>query len=163
MTAKQAPTPAVAITTPPIAGPITREPLKRLAFRATAFGSSSRPTNWNVRACRLGASKTAAVPPSRARTYTIQSSVCPLSTRTARRAEIAIDAACMTIIVLRLSKRSARTPAGSEKTVNGAKRRNASRPTATGECVSRTTTQASAMFCIQVPLSEITWPAKYSR
>ena len=69
----------------------------------------------------------------------------------------------MTIIILRLSKRSASTPAGSEKTANGAKRTNASRPTATGECVSSTISQASAMFCIQVPLSETIWPTKYSR
>ena len=66
----------------------------------------------------------------------------------------------MSIIVLRLSRRSASTPAGSEKIVNGTKRRNASRPTATGECVSPTTSQASAMFCIHVPLSETIWPAK---
>ena len=36
-------------------------------------------------------------------------------------------------------------------------------PTATGECVSSTISQASATFCIQVPLSEMIWPAKYSR
>ena len=42
-------------------GPTTREALKRLAFSATAFGSSSRPTIWKVSAWRPGASKTSAV------------------------------------------------------------------------------------------------------
>ncbi len=42
--AKQTPTPKAAIRTPAKAGPTTREALKRLAFSATAFGSSSRPT-----------------------------------------------------------------------------------------------------------------------
>ncbi len=58
---KQTPTPKAAMMTPASAGPITREPLKRLAFSATAFGSSWRPTIWNVSACRPGASKTRAV------------------------------------------------------------------------------------------------------
>ena len=59
--AKQTPTPKAAIRTPAIAGPTTREALKRLAFSATAFDSSSRPTIWKVSACRPGASKTIAV------------------------------------------------------------------------------------------------------
>ena len=43
--AKQTPTPQAAMMMPASAGPITREPLKRLAFSATAFGSSSgRPS-----------------------------------------------------------------------------------------------------------------------
>ena len=44
--------------------------------------------------------------------------------------------------------------------MNGAKRQNARNPTATAEWVSSITYQASAMFCIQVPTSEITWPVK---
>ena len=47
--------------------------------------------------------------------------------------------------------------------MNGRKRQNASPPTASGESVSSTTNQASAMFCIQVPASEITWPEKNKR
>ncbi len=43
---KQIPVPATAITTPAIAGPITREPLKSPAFSATAFGSERGPTIW---------------------------------------------------------------------------------------------------------------------
>ena len=47
--------------------------------------------------------------------------------------------------------------------MNGMKRQKARMPTASGECVSSTTSQASATFCIQVPLTETTWPVKKSR
>ena len=66
--AKQTPTPHAAMTTPAKAGPTTRDALKRLAFSATAFGSSSRPTIWKVSACRPGASKTIALLESTAST-----------------------------------------------------------------------------------------------
>ena len=67
LTRKQAPTPAVAMTTPAIAGPITREALRRPELRATAFGSSLRPTISKVRDWRPGASSTRATPPTAAR------------------------------------------------------------------------------------------------
>jgi hypothetical protein len=47
--------------------------------------------------------------------------------------------------------------------VNGTKRQNASTPTASGELVSSTTSQASAMFCIHVPLTDTIWPLKKRR
>ena len=86
-----------------------------------------------------------------------------VSTSVASTAERAIDVACVAITSRRLSTRSARTPAKRPKTVNGMKRQNASAPTAIGECVSSTTSQASAMFCIHVPLTEISWPVKKRR
>ena len=151
------------MTTPATAGPTTREALKRLAFRATAFGSSSRPTIWKVSACRPGASKTSAVPPSAARAYACHTSAAPVKASTASASETSIDAAWVVITSLRLSNRSATTPAKSPKIVNGTKRQNASTPTASGDEVSPTTNQASAMFCIQVPTSDMSWPVKKSR
>ncbi len=59
---KQAPGPAAAMTAPPSAGPTMRAPLKRLELRATALGSSLRPTIWNVRAWRAGWSRTSERP-----------------------------------------------------------------------------------------------------
>jgi len=44
LNAKQKPTPAAAMITPPRAGPKMREALKRLELSAIAFGSSLRPT-----------------------------------------------------------------------------------------------------------------------
>ena len=83
-----------------------------------------------------------------------QSGGSPMRTDAARTAETTIDTAWVSIITLRLSKRSASTPAGSEKSANGAKRTKARSPTAKGECVSSTISQASATFCIHVPLRD---------
>jgi predicted transcriptional regulator len=52
------------------------------------------------------------------------------------------------------------TPAKSAKSVNGPKRAIESTATASGEWVSESTSQYMAMFCIQVPLTETTWPRK---
>ena len=60
------PTPKAAIRIPAIAGPTTRDALKRLELRATAFGSSRSPTIWKVSVCRPGASNTSATPESAA-------------------------------------------------------------------------------------------------
>ena len=47
--------------------------------------------------------------------------------------------------------------------MNGTKRQKARTPTASGELVSSTTSHASAMFCIHVPLTETTCPVKKRR
>ena len=70
---------------------------------------------------------------------------------------------CVRITVRRLSKRSAITPENSPKIVNGPKRQNDRIPMATGSRVSDSTNQYMAMFCIQVPLTETTWPVKKRR
>jgi hypothetical protein len=67
-TAKQIPTPTHATRTPPSAGPTTRAALKSVELSATAFASSSRPTIWNVSACRPGLSRTRTIPRSAVRT-----------------------------------------------------------------------------------------------
>ena len=60
--AKHQPAPTAAIRMPASAGPKMRAVLNMLELSATAFGSSSRPTSWNVRFWRDGASNTSAVP-----------------------------------------------------------------------------------------------------
>jgi hypothetical protein len=62
-----------------------------------------------------------------------------------------------------LSIRSATTPAKRPRAVKGKKRKNASAPTARGELVSSTTSHASAMFCIQLPTNETSWPENQRR
>jgi hypothetical protein len=54
------------MTTPAMAGPTMREPLKSPELSATAFGSSRGPTIWNVSDWRPGASNARAMPPSAA-------------------------------------------------------------------------------------------------
>ncbi len=70
---------------------------------------------------------------------------------------------CVQITVRRASMRSTTTPANRPNTVNGRNWQTASSPTTSGEWVSVRISQAVAMFCIQVPLTEITWPAKNRR
>jgi hypothetical protein len=67
------------------------------------------------------------------------------------------------ITVLRTSSRSTRTPLKSPSTVAGRNWQSMRSPTATGECVSSRMSHAAAMFCIQVPVTETTWPEKKIR
>ena len=161
--AKHQPTPTAAITTPPSAGPAIRAMLKSVEFSATAFGSSVRPTIWKVRLWRAGASSTSAVPVSAAIAYTCQAVTWPASASMASTALSTICTDCVKITVLRLSSRSAITPACRPKSVNGPKRQRERIPTATGMCVSCRTSQYMATFCIHVPLTEITCPVKNRR
>ena len=50
------PTPAVAMSSPAMAGPKMRDALKRLELSAIALGSSGLPTIWMVNAWRTGVS-----------------------------------------------------------------------------------------------------------
>ena len=47
--------------------------------------------------------------------------------------------------------------------MNGANRQKTSAPTYTGECVSERMSQGSAVSCIQVPITETSWPVKNRR
>ena len=99
-----------------------RAVLKRLELSAIAFGSSSRPTSWNVRFWRDGRSKTSAMPVSAAIAYTSHGCTCPSSVIAASTAEKTICTDWVTITVRRLSKRSVTTPANRPSSVNGPKR-----------------------------------------
>ena len=163
MNAKQAPTPTAATITPPAAGPTTRAALKRLELSAIALGSSSRPTIWNVSACRAGASSTRTMPRSAVSRYTSWTVTTPPSVSPVSAKARSMEAVWVPITVLLASIRSTSTPANSPSTVNGRNWKTARMPTATGEWVISSTSQAVAMFCIQVPLTEITWPEKKRR
>ena len=54
---KQTPTPVVAMSTPPIAGPTTRARLTIVELRLTAVRRLSRPTISSMNDCRAGFSK----------------------------------------------------------------------------------------------------------
>ncbi len=54
---KQVATPSVRMSTPPIAGPITRAEFMSTLLRLTAFGSSSIPTISETKVWRAGLSK----------------------------------------------------------------------------------------------------------
>ena len=62
LTKKQTPSPNTVITTPPMAGPTTREAFITTVFRLTALGRSSRPTISITKVWRAGLSKTLTTP-----------------------------------------------------------------------------------------------------
>jgi hypothetical protein len=66
--------------------------------------------------------------------------------------------------MVRLSYRSASTPPHSENSSDGPNCRASTMPTAVPELSeSSRTSQSWATRCIQVPVSETTWPLAYSR
>ncbi len=86
-----------------------------------------------------------------------------VSVTTASTTETTMAIACVAITRRRESTRSATTPASRPKTVKGTNLQNASAPTASGEPESSSTSQARATFCIHVPASDTSWPAKKMR
>jgi hypothetical protein len=68
VTAKTAPVPSQAMSTPPIAGPRIRARFSELAFRAMAVGMSVGPTISPANACRAGDSRALTVPSTAAST-----------------------------------------------------------------------------------------------
>ncbi len=76
-TSKQTARPTVAMSTPPIAGPMTLAPFMTMLFRLTAFGSSSEPTISTTNDCRVGLSNMFTNPSSKASRKTCQSRTDP--------------------------------------------------------------------------------------
>ena len=75
-----------------------------------------------------------------------------------------ISSACVTTMVSRLGRRSARTPPYSASSITGRNCSVVTKPSANGDpSVIRSTSQAWAVVCIQVPVSEITWPIQNKR
>ena len=70
---------------------------------------------------------------------------------------------CRMIISLRLSTRSATTPAYGPSSSTGRVCRATTSPTSTADPVRWKTRNDWAIVCIQVPMSEVAWPKKYSR
>ena len=91
--------------------------------------------------------------------------MCPSSASAASAAANTICAVCVTITMRRLSKPVGDDAREQAEEREGPKRQTTSRPTARPRewGASSTTSQASAMFCIQVPATEISWPKKKSR
>jgi hypothetical protein len=161
--AKAMPSPIQATTRPATAGPTLRAALKIEELSAIAFSKSSRPTISTVNDWRAGASKALATPSRKASTNTCQTCTRPVSVSRARIAASTIAATWVASSSRRLETRSTTVPAGSESSSTGAELAAAARPSSAGESVRRSTSQPWATLCIQVPVSEISWPAKNRR
>ena len=160
---KQSPTPAVAMISPPIPGPMIREALNRLELRATALGSSRRPTICTVNAWRDGVSRTITRPLSAASASTSHTTATWVRASTASAAAQTIDAAWVTTRVRRLSRRSEITPPRRPRTAKGPNWQAAMIPTAPAEWVSSSTSHDWATLCTQVPDTDTAWPMNQSR
>ena len=98
-----------------------------------------------------------------ARTITCQTCTAPVQVSAARtKAWIIITTWAMTMID-RLGKRSAMEPLHNAMGTSGITPIRLMVPSIVAEPVSRQTSHCWAMVCIQVPMSEMSWPKKKSR
>ncbi len=163
LTRKHTPTPTVAMRTPPMAGPTARAAFTVTEFSVIALRSSSRPTISRTNACLAEFSKALFRPRMTARRQTSQNVTAPSTVSSPSTRAWQPMASCRTIISLRLSTRSATTPPYGARSRTGSVCSATTSPSLVLECVSTRTSQDCAVICIQVPASEIDWPAKYSR
>jgi len=155
--------PTVAMTMPPMAGPITRAPLNIAEFSATALMRSSRPTISMPNDWRTGMSTAFATPRASAMRTSIQIWIEPVTTSRKTMTARIIFVTCVAMSSRRLGHESAMTPANSPNTRTGRNCAATITPSQIGSCVSVRTSHDCATCCIQVPMSEIAWPMKNSR
>ena len=159
---KHSPTPTLAMSTPPSAGPRMRDELMTTPFRPTALARSSGPTISYTKLCWDGMPRASAVPVSAASSqiiHTVTTSVT-VSTPSTSASTAATD--CVARSSLRLSTRSASAPDHAPSTRMGPNCRPTVMPRSTLLPLSCSTSQACATPCIQVPLMETTWLKKKS-
>ena len=156
--AKATPMSKIPISTPATAGPTIRAALKIAELRATALPMSSRPTISMTKAWRVGMSIALVQPRMNAIRITCQTWISWVSVRTARTTASPIAIVWVAMRVRRLGRLSATMPPNRPKTSTGANCAAVTTPSQNGSPVNVRTSQSSAMFCIQVPTREMSWP-----
>ncbi len=101
----------IVMPTPATAGPTMRARLNVIELSATAFGSWSRPTISITNDCRTGVSSADTQPSSRHSRYTCQSWASPVTSSSPNVSAHSARPLSSTSSSLRLSIRSASTPA----------------------------------------------------
>ena len=160
LSAKQGTTPKPAISSPATAGPTIRAICTITLLRLTALTTRSGPTISITKLCRVGLSTALTLPIAKTARKTIHGSTTPVAV-TAKRptAGIAISA-WVVISSRRFGMRSASSPPQAPNRSIGRNCSAVVRPTATPLSVRLRISQIAATVCIQVPDSEISWPAK---
>ena len=145
-----------------MAGPTMRAPLNIEEFSAMAFIRSSLPTMSTRNACRAGMSNALTTPcradkPKMCHTCTLPVRVSAARTRASSMAAVwvAMTTRC------RLCRSAIVPPKGAMRKT-GIWPAKPTAPNKNDEPVRRYTSQAWAIFCIQVPIKEISWPLKKS-
>ena len=156
-------TPAWAMTSAAIAGPVIRAEFITALLSAMAFGICARPTISSTNALWAGWSTTVTSPRPNAIAYTDQTSAASVST-SSQRATARTPANDWVITRrLRRSNRSDKRPPHSPNSSTGANRTAKAPPTAAPLSVKVSSSQASAMICIHSPTDDTSWPKKKSR
>ena len=145
-----------------MAGPIIRAALNIDEFNAIAFIRCSFPTISTIKDCRPGISKAFTTPSDAARTKISQTLTTPNSVSAARMSARIMDAVCVPITTRCRLCRSATIPPKGATRNTGNCPANPTAPNSKDDPVSRYTNQAWAMFCIHVPIREMSWPLKNS-
>jgi hypothetical protein len=152
--------PSVVMRMPATAGPTTLPAFCTMLFSATALVRWSRPTISTTNVCRVGLSIASIEPSTSASTSTIQIRALCVSVSTPRHSAGRIASAWVQSRIFRLSTRSASRPPQGVSSRLGSCWIAVVRPSTTPEFVSSRTSQAWLTFCIQVPITEMDWPAK---
>src|SRR5688572_9017963 len=151
---KLAPGPRVAITRPPSAGPTARATLNDRLLRATACGSSRRPTSSGTVACQAGELIAVPSPMAKAQPRSDQAVIRPVRVSRPRAAAPTSIQSCETSSTRRRSRTSARAPAGRARRKSGSPRAAWTSETMAGDGSSEVISQPSPTSCIQVPMLE---------
>ena len=159
-TRKHGASPTAAMSRPASAGPTMRAPFMITLLRVTALVSRAGPTISNTKVWRVGMSKALTVPTASANPNTAAREAVPVATSRPRPNASAPESAWVMNSSRRLSTRSATTPPRGPTTSMGRNWHAMTRPSQAPLPVSCSTSQPRATVCIQVPLTETSWPAK---
>src|SRR6185437_2045577 len=155
--------PRPAMIAPPMLGPTTRAMLNPLELSAIAPGRSSRPTSSTTNDWRAGISKALITPFAVASDSSHPIVMCLLHVNHQRSVAWMPNAIWPSLTRRSFSVRSATTPAWSEKRSTGNDPADATSPTMNGLFESSNANQPCAIVCIQVPMSDVVWPAQKIR
>src|SRR6185503_15272620 len=150
------PDPAVAITSPPNAGPTARAMLKPAEFKATADPSLETGTRSGVSAGHAGSFIKAPAPSRKVKNSSRAGVQVDVIVRIPRMSAAATMELWVKSRNLRRSTMSASAPAGKAINSTGRLRATCTSDTHMGDRVSEVISQPVAMFCIQLPVWEIT-------
>src|ERR1035438_9131972 len=147
---------------PAMAGPMMRAPLNMEEFKAIAFSRSSLPTMSIRNAWRAGMSNAFTTPRPAAIAIICQTWMRPDSVSSASTVARTMEAICVPMTTRRRLLRSATMPPIGAMMNTGIWLAKPTVPSSNAEPVMRYTSQDWATVCIQVPISEMAWPAKNS-
>ena len=160
LTRKHGATPSVRIRTPATAGPKIRAAWIRTLLRPTALTTRSAPTISIAKLWRVGLSIALTAPRAKTSAKTIHGATTPAAVTANRASAGSAMLSWVTISSRRFETRSASSPPHAPKSRIGRNCSAETIPAATPLPVSARISHISATIWVQLPLTEISWPAK---